>query len=157
MTLREFIIESNRIEGILRAPTPEEETAHAQLLRLLSVSLEDVASFVRVIQPDAVLRNARGLNVRVGDHVPPPGGPPIESKARELLGRINAHALSPYAAHVEYETLHPFTDGNGRSGRALWLWQMEDRVPGSGLALGFLHRFYYQTLSASRGPTHARA
>ena len=40
---------------------------------------------------------------------------------------------------------HPFTDGNGRSGRALWLWQMNNHAP-----FGFLHTFYYQTLENSR-------
>jgi hypothetical protein len=38
----------------------------------------------------------------------------------------------------------PTTDGNGRSGRALWLWCMRGRAP-----LGFLHQFYYQTLGAA--------
>ena len=52
----------------------------------------------------------------------------------------------PWVFHVQYERLHPFTDGNGRSGRALWAWQMMRRR--EGLALGFLHRFYYQTLVA---------
>lgn len=51
-----------------------------------------------------------------------------------------------YRCHVVYETLHPFTDGNGRSGRAVWLRQMGwiVRAP-----LGFLHHFYYQTLQNS--------
>jgi hypothetical protein len=49
----------------------------------------------------------------------------------------------PLEAHVRYETLHPFTDGNGRTGRALWYWMM---VGSSRADLGFLHAFYYQTL-----------
>ena len=53
-------------------------------------------------------------------------------------------ALGACETHVRYELLHPFLDGNGRSGRALWLWLM-GQAP-----LGFLHTFYYQTLSAAR-------
>jgi Fic family protein len=37
-------------------------------------------------------------------------------------------------------------DGNGRSGRAIWLWQMLRQEGGA--PLGFLHHFYYQTLEA---------
>ena len=50
---------------------------------------------------------------------------------------------SPFAVHVAYENLHPFMNGNGRSGRALWLWHMGgiEKVP-----LGFLRTWYYQSL-----------
>ena len=48
-----------------------------------------------------------------------------------------------------YEMLHPFMDGNGRSGRALWAWMML-RLGQDPFALLFLHRFYYQTLENSR-------
>lgn len=64
----------------------------------------------------------------------------------KLLQRVRAGELTPMRAHVEYETLHPFMDGNGRSGRVLWAWQMrrDGRDP---LQLGFLHAFYYQALN----------
>ena len=39
-------------------------------------------------------------------------------------------------------------DGNGRSGRILWAWQMIEHNINPGLSLGFLHTFYYQALSA---------
>jgi hypothetical protein len=81
-------------------------------------------------------------------HLPRPGGPWIEIELDELLVRINDRDLDPYAAHLRYEALHPFMDGNGRSGRAIWAWHMqrEWRDP---FALPFLHRFYYQALDAS--------
>jgi len=49
-----------------------------------------------------------------------------------------------FEVHLDYEHLHPFTDGNGRSARMLWAWQMRE------FPLGFLHTFYYQALSLRR-------
>lgn len=135
-----FVAESNRIEGIVRDPTEAECAAH---LNFLDGPLDIAAleRFVSVVQPGASLRRHRGMNVRVGDHIAPAGGPGIETRLAKLLRSDK----SPFGRHVAYETLHPFMDGNGRSGRVLWLRDMGglDRVP-----LGFLHHWYYSTLAA---------
>ena len=62
--------------------------------------------------------------------------------------RLIDNDATPYDIHRRYETLHPFMDGNGRSGRILWAWQMIHHDIRPGLSLGFLHAFYYQTLDA---------
>ena len=145
MNLNDFVIESNRIEGINRVPLPEEIWAHERFLVLDSIGLVDLEAFVNVVQPGATLRRRLGMNVRVGDHIAPPGGPDIEERLNDLLNTATRDEADPYKTHLGYERLHPFMDGNGRSGRALWLWMMGGNAP-----LGFLHQFYYQTLQASR-------
>lgn len=143
-----FVKESNRIEGIRRPPTTREVEAHKALLALGHINIWGVIGFVHSVQPGADLRNREGMNVRVGAHVPPPGSPDIEAQLERLLDRANAGA-DPFAIHLEYETLHPFMDGNGRSGRAVWLWMMLDQGKDPyALSRGFLHTFYYQSLSA---------
>jgi len=142
-----FIAESNRIEGIVREPTDSEINEFMRFMALDALCVADVEAFVKVYQPNARLRDQHGLNVTVGNHFPPAGAPYIRKALNDLLYRINQEEINSFEAHVEYETFHPFTDGNGRSGRMIWAWMETD------LRLGFLHKFYYQTLDAQRPNT----
>lgn len=147
----EFIIESNKIEGIFTVPTDDEIQAYNDFLRLNIVTVNELKIFVSKIQPGAVLRNKYGMNVRVGNHTPISGGPGVEIQLRDLLDGINYQKAlglhNSFENHVKYETLHPFSDGNGRSGRVLWLWEHGGILAAP---LGFLHTFYYEILSNSR-------
>lgn len=147
MELIDFLIESNRIEGIYAAPSAEQLAACESFLELSSITVSDLCALVAVIEPRAELRDRVGLNVRVGSHYPPPGGPEIIERLEQILP--NLWSWSPYDFHVAYETLHPFTDGNGRSGRMLWLWNMWQAL-GEVPPLGFLHTWYYQSLGGAR-------
>ena len=141
----DFIRESNRIEGINREPTAEELTEFERFMGLDKVGVGDLDFFVSVYQPNARLRDASSMpGARVGDLIAPASGPQITESLQGIL--LDMKENGPWQTHVLYETLHPFTDGNGRSGRMLWAWQMGIEQ----LGLGFLHMFYYQTLGNSR-------
>lgn len=146
-----FIIESNKIEGINRHPTTEEIAEYNRFIDLPIIQVPDLEQFVSVYQPGAALRRAGQPNVRVGNYLCPSSGPDIETRLMDILEGMQDDAGSnqrrAWHIHCEYEGLHPFTDGNGRSGRMLWAWCMGHDAATS---LGFLHRFYYQTLQYSR-------
>lgn len=74
----------------------------------------------------------RTMRVRVGAYSPPP--PELVSGLMfELLEWWNKDSgsltpiLSSAIVHYQFEAIHPFADGNGRTGRALALWELYRR------------------------------
>jgi hypothetical protein len=141
-----FLEESNRIEGIYRDASAAEMAAFQKFMALYELRVTDIGDLQCVFAPHCPLRERYGMEVRVGNHIAPSGGPQIVRRLQALLRRV--HSLSdPWKTHAEFERLHPYLDGNGRTGRMLWAWHMQasGKRP---FALSFLHRFYYQTLAA---------
>jgi Fic family protein len=74
----------------------------------------------------------RVIRVRVGGHLPPPPEQ-VSGLMRELLEWWcrDSVSLSPVLSsailHYQFETIHPFADGNGRTGRALAVWDLYRR------------------------------
>lgn len=74
----------------------------------------------------------RSISVRVGDHFPPHPDD-VSPLMHELLDWWNHRStdispiLSSAILHYRFEDIHPFADGNGRTGRALALWELYRR------------------------------
>ncbi len=74
----------------------------------------------------------RAIAVRVGNYFPPPPGN-VSGLMMELLDWWNkdtmklSSVISSAVLHHRFESIHPFADGNGRTGRALALWELYRR------------------------------
>ncbi len=74
----------------------------------------------------------RDIRVRVGSYLLPPPEQ-VSGLMKELLDWWNKEAaewspvLSSAVIHYRFEEIHPFADGNGRTGRALALWELYRR------------------------------
>ena len=101
-----------------------------------NISHEDVSKLHRILA-DGVMDQGeagryRSSAVRVGRYVPPAPGD-VSGLMFELLEWWSAQAatLSPVLSsailHYRFEAIHPFADGNGRTGRALALWELYRR------------------------------
>lgn len=148
MTLTDFVRESNAIERIYRDPAAAEVEVSQWLLVQPKMSIDVLNKFQGVIAPGRPLRDRPGRDVQIGNHVALPGGPNIVAVLEAILGRANVGS-DPWGVHLRFELLHPYMDGNGRTGRILWAWQMLQRGDDP-FALNFLHRFYYDTLANAR-------
>ena len=104
--------------------------------RKKTITHEDVLRLHKIISERVMEQGEAGryrtIRVRVGSYSPPP--PELVSGLMfELLEWWNKDSgsltpvLSSAIVHYRFEAIHPFADGNGRTGRALALWALYRR------------------------------
>ena len=145
--IEKFLIQSNAIEGITDPVTAGDVAVVWDFVTRDVIKISDVSDLVYYFQPDARLRDGIGchVNVRLGIYNPPPAGHHIIDGLNAILEKMNLYSENPYQAydlHIEYESLHPYSDGNGRSGRIL-LFRM---LRGNFGPYDFLTWWYIQTM-----------
>jgi len=97
---------------------------------------EDVLKLHRLLAGDVMDQGDAGryrtIAVRVGKYLPPPPAD-VSGLMFELLEWWNKQSgefspvISSAIVHYRFEAIHPFADGNGRTGRALALWELYRR------------------------------
>lgn len=97
---------------------------------------EDIFKLHRILAGGVMDQGDAGLYrviaVTVGRYVPPPPGD-VSGLMIELLDWWNSRSrevspvISSAILHHRFESIHPFADGNGRTGRALALWELYRR------------------------------
>src|SRR6266852_7125879 len=98
---------------------------HAEVLKLHRIMADKVMD-------QGTAGQYRTIRVRVGGDVAPPPEQ-VHPMMSDLLKWWNKDAaktspiLSSAIVHHQFETIHPFADGNGRAGRMLALWELYRR------------------------------
>lgn len=146
-----FIRESFAIEGVefLQLSNDVKQNvirAHERFLHQDPLTIDALVDFVKYVEPTAELRTKPGQDVSVAGHRAMRGGEQVKTALVALLERANMDKRPKRAVSFDYYWqylwLHPFTDCNGRSARALWLKLLGNAVPDE----LFLGEFHYQAL-----------
>ena len=104
--------------------------------RKKSIGHEDVFTLHRILAAEVMDQGTAGryrtIRVKVGRHFPP-APEDVSGLMFELLAWWNKDSvilspvLSSAIVHYRFEAIHPFADGNGRTGRSLTLWELYRR------------------------------
>ena len=172
-------------ENIHEAESPDDVEEVVNYIRALNLGLnklDELPVSVRLIRDvhHALMRGVRGQNRQPGEirtiqnwigregsdlenalFVPPPPGAPLDKALAELEQFIHADPGLPVLVqialvHAQFETIHPFLDGNGRLGRLLITFLLCEKRVLEEPSLYISHYFkrykseYYERLQAVR-------
>lgn len=145
---REFLVESNKIEG--EDENIDQPTLAWQLLKgedhLSSTAICKIHKVLMLDKPypppRGYYRSVPQINVMIAGRAAP-GWHMVDGLMSNWC--MDAEDLGWKEAHIRFEHIHPFVDGNGRMGRMLMNWQrLREGLPILIIHTGDEQRDYYK-------------
>lgn len=81
----------------------------------------DARDLGSLVEPQTNAQGFRMCGVRVGLHIFPEWTL-VNGLMNKLFAAIREERISAQDAYIEFEEIHPFGDGNGRTGKILFNW-----------------------------------
>jgi Fic family protein len=125
--LIEFIDHSNMIEAVYDdSEIPNTVNAWEYLKKFNKIGLEQILEVhkrIMLSRNSKIAGKLRNCNVFVGGRSCP-YYTLVSGLLREWINKYKKVKTEEEAkqAHIDFEHIHPFEDGNGRTGRLIWLW-----------------------------------
>lgn len=147
--MKKHIHESNLIEGFDDAHADElSMAAWKWLIKQPEITKDVICQLqkrITAFQDDlkpSWKGNYRKISVMVGWRVcPHPQAVP--AMMADWIYQLKWDEVEPKAHHISFEKIHPFVDGNGRTGRMLMWWQQKKRGEKPSLILDSKKQEYY--------------
>lgn len=154
----EMLRESNAIEGVFDSKSLE-QALHAwhyviQFNRLTPAVIQRTHKILSMHWKDLKTIEKgffRTVPVYIGGHAAVPAKE-VKPRINAWCNKVNRHrskiddVLDSIALHVEYEGIHPFIDGNGRTGRIFLNWTRLKKTHESILTFYASERYEYYKL-----------
>lgn len=155
--LRHLIKESNAIEGItdpkeIKQSLVAWDYIYNHNFPLTHGAIQKVQKIITINQPlrpdqRGYYRDLSKTNVRVGNYTPPDYGFVPGMMSNWLLDYGD---MTPWEAHKRFEAIHPFVDGNGRTGRMIMWWDETKRGLPLTVVTSKNRQLYYRALHAPK-------
>ncbi len=126
--IQKFLIESNAIEGVYdQSSQAQAEEAWEYLIKQKDINLEKICKLHKILMlHQNLFPHEKGYLRKVPVHVGDKEMMDQDLISEQLKILAQNMTLVPENSkmhHIQYEKIHPFVDGNGRTGRMLMNWE----------------------------------